>query len=69
MLLDEVAGDDEEEARRKYRDKRVAELKAAAAAPQYGEVINITATEYVVSNPPFLGTVPILTCPRRVNAH
>jgi hypothetical protein len=45
LLLDDVAEDDEEEARQRYREKRIAELKAEAALPQFGEVINITATE------------------------
>lgn len=45
--LDEAVADDEEEALRRYREKRMAEMKAAAAEPQFGEVVNITATEYV----------------------
>mmetsp|Transcript_4515 Transcript_4515/g.11534 ORF Transcript_4515/g.11534 Transcript_4515/m.11534 type:complete len:266 (+) Transcript_4515:109-906(+) len=46
-LLEEVAGDDEEEARRRYREKRIAEMKEAAGRPAFGEVINITANDYV----------------------
>eukprot|EP00040_Diaphanoeca_grandis_P002333 m.21301 g.21301 ORF g.21301 m.21301 type:complete len:258 (-) comp13340_c0_seq1:256-1029(-) len=46
-LADEVDADDEEEARRKYREQRIAEMKAAAAKPQFGEVIDITGNEYI----------------------
>jgi hypothetical protein len=31
----------------RYREKRIAEMKAEAGRPQYGEVIDITASEYV----------------------
>eukprot|EP00041_Stephanoeca_diplocostata_P022857 m.551002 g.551002 ORF g.551002 m.551002 type:complete len:210 (-) comp22164_c0_seq11:82-711(-) len=46
-LLEDVADDEEEEARRKIREKRIAELKAAAAKPEFGSVIEITANDYV----------------------
>eukprot|EP00729_Bicosta_minor_P010828 gene10827-34236_t len=46
-LLEDVADDDEEKAREAYRAARIAEMKAAAGKPEFGEIINITGNEYV----------------------
>jgi hypothetical protein len=46
-VTDEVDGDDEEAARRLYREKRMAEMKAKAGKRQFGEVIEITANSYI----------------------
>lgn len=37
------------QAREAYRAARIAEMKAAAGKPEFGEIINITGNEYVIS--------------------